>query len=69
MKAIRRCTTTICAFLPLILITGIIGQVISAIPMVIVAVLLASLLECFYVLPGHLNHGMNSKKNVKIIQL
>lgn len=53
--------TTICAFLPLILITGIIGQVISAIPMVIVAVLLASLLECFYVLPGHLNHGMNSK--------
>ena len=27
--------TTICAFLPLILITGIIGQVISAIPMVI----------------------------------
>jgi len=53
--------TTICAFLPLILIAGIIGQVISAIPLVIVAVLLASLLECFYVLPGHLNHGMSMK--------
>jgi multidrug efflux pump subunit AcrB len=53
--------TTICAFLPLILIAGIIGQVISAIPLVIVAVLLASLLECFYVLPGHLNHGMSVK--------
>jgi multidrug efflux pump subunit AcrB len=53
--------TTICAFLPLILISGIIGQVISAIPLVIVAVLLASLLECFYVLPGHLNHGMSIK--------
>ena len=53
--------TTICAFLPLILISGIIGQVISAIPLVIIAVLLASLLECFYVLPGHLNHGMSIK--------
>jgi multidrug efflux pump subunit AcrB len=53
--------TTICAFLPLILIAGIIGQVIVAIPLVIVAVLLASLLECFYVLPGHLNHGMSVK--------
>ena len=53
--------TTVCAFLPLILISGIIGQVISAIPLVIVAVLLASLLECFYVLPGHLNHGMSVK--------
>ncbi len=53
--------TTICAFLPLILIAGIIGQVISAIPLVIVAVLVASLLECFYVLPGHLNHGMEIK--------
>lgn len=53
--------TTICAFLPLILIAGIIGQVIAAIPLVIVAVLVASLLECFYVLPGHLNHGMRIK--------
>ena len=51
--------TTMCAFLPLILIGGIIGQVISAIPLVIVAILIASLMECFYVLPGHLTHGMN----------
>jgi len=51
--------TTMCAFLPLILIGGIIGQVIAAIPLVIVAVLIASLMECFYVLPGHLTHGMN----------
>ena len=51
--------TTMCAFLPLILIGGIIGQVIAAIPLVIVAILIASLMECFYVLPGHLTHGMN----------
>ena len=62
--------TTICAFLPLILIAGIIGQVISAIPLVIVAVLLASLLECFYVLPGHLNHGMSIKyKGFRLYQI
>ena len=53
--------TTMCAFLPLILITGIIGQVIAAIPLVIVSVLMASLIECFYVLPGHLTHGMNMR--------
>ena len=54
--------TTICAFLPLIFISGIIGQIISAIPMVIVAVLIASLIECFFVLPGHLCHGMALRK-------
>ena len=51
--------TTICAFLPLILVTGIIGQIIAAIPLVIVAILIASLIECFYVLPGHLYHSMS----------
>ena len=46
--------TTISAFLPLFVISGIIGQIISAIPLVVVAVLMASLVECFLVLPGHL---------------
>ena len=50
--------TTIAAFMPLFLISGIMGQIISAIPFVVVAVLLASLLECFYVLPGHLSHAL-----------
>ena len=55
--------TTICAFLPLMLISGIIGQIISAIPLVIIAVLVASLIECFYVLPGHLYHGMANARS------
>ncbi len=46
--------TTISAFLPLFVISNIIGQIISAIPFVVVAVLIASLIECFFVLPGHL---------------
>ncbi|MEM6490656.1 MAG: efflux RND transporter permease subunit, partial [Pseudomonadota bacterium] len=46
--------TSICAFLPLLVISGIIGSIISAIPMVVVCVLIASLIECFLILPGHM---------------
>ena len=48
--------TTVAAFLPLFLIKGIIGVIIAAIPMVVVAVLIASLIEVFFVLPAHLAH-------------
>jgi len=47
--------TTISAFLPLLMISGTLGQIIATIPMVVVAVLIASLMECFLVLPGHLS--------------
>ncbi len=50
--------TTIAAFLPLILISGIIGTILSAIPLVTVSVLVASLVECFLVLPGHLRGAL-----------
>ncbi len=51
--------TSICAFLPLFVISGIIGQIIVAIPMVVVAVLIASLVECFFVLPAHLRGALS----------
>lgn len=47
--------TTIAAFLPLLMISDVMGQIIAAIPMVIIAALLVSLLECYLILPGHLN--------------
>ncbi|MGR8949495.1 MAG: efflux RND transporter permease subunit [Gammaproteobacteria bacterium] len=50
--------TTVAAFMPLFLVSGIMGQIISAIPFVVIAVLIASLIECFYVLPGHLSHAL-----------
>ena len=57
--------TTVAAFIPIFLITGIIGQVIEAIPLVAIAVLIASLIECFFILPGHLSHALkNKKKNI-----
>lgn len=46
--------TTCAAFLPLLLMTGVLGKFFAIIPKVIVAALCASLLECFFVLPGHL---------------
>ncbi len=50
--------TTIAAFLPLILIGGVIGQIIREIPIIVVLALVASLVECFLVLPGHLRHSI-----------
>ena len=50
--------TTIAAFLPIAMIGDIIGQVVIAIPFVVVAVLIASLVECFWVLPGHLREAL-----------
>jgi len=49
--------TTGAAFLPMFLISGRIGDVMVAIPLVAIAVLIASLIESFLILPGHLSHG------------
>jgi len=50
--------TTIAAFMPLFVVGGIMGQIMSALPFVVVAVLIASLVECFLVLPGHMRHSL-----------
>ncbi len=46
--------TTIAAFLPLLMVGGIIGNILRAIPIVIICVIVASLFESFLVLPGHM---------------
>ena len=51
--------TTVAAFLPLMLVGGRIGNIMIAIPMVIVSVILASLIESFFVLPGHLRNAFS----------
>ena len=55
--------TTACAFMPVFFMTGLVGQIVGAIPFVVVAVLLASLFECFLVLPGHLRHAFAGKSD------
>ncbi|SEH06969.1 efflux RND transporter permease subunit [Candidatus Venteria ishoeyi] len=49
--------TSIAAFMPLMLVGGIIGHILFAIPLVVIAVILASLVESFLILPGHLRHS------------
>ena len=54
--------TTIAAFLPLLLITDTIGAIIRTVPIVAVAVIVASLIECFLVLPGHMRHALEGEE-------
>ncbi len=50
--------TTQVAFFPLLLVEDRIGQIMSALPFVVIAVLTASLIECLLILPGHLRHAV-----------
>ena len=46
--------TTIAAFVPLLMVGGFIGQLLFQIPLVVICVIAASVVECFLILPGHL---------------
>ena len=48
--------TTVAAFVPLLFIPGGVGEVWSALPVIMIAVLLVSLVESLLVLPNHLSH-------------
>ena len=50
--------TTVAAFLPLMMVGGIIGNILGDIPFVMVAMIAASLLECFLILPAHLRGAL-----------
>ncbi len=63
--------TTIAGFAPVFLISGVIGQVIEAIPLVVISVIIASLFECFFVLPGHIKMALieeakNRRKRINL---
>ncbi|CUH67193.1 Toluene efflux pump membrane transporter TtgH [Thalassovita gelatinovora] len=50
--------TTIIAFFGLVAIGGRFGDLIGDIPFTVIAVLLASLVECFLILPNHMSHAL-----------
>ncbi len=58
--------TTVAAFLPLMLVGDVMGQVLFAIPLVVVMVILASLFECFLVLPYHLKQSFQSARQRQV---
>ncbi|MBT8422350.1 MAG: efflux RND transporter permease subunit, partial [Gammaproteobacteria bacterium] len=57
--------TTIAAFAPLLAIAGPTGSVLFAIPLVVICVVIASLIECFVILPGHLRHSLEGTAGEK----
>jgi len=48
--------TTVAAFMPLLIMTGVIGSFFAIIPKTVTVALLASLFECLIVLPAHFLH-------------
>jgi multidrug efflux pump subunit AcrB len=53
--------TTVIAFAGLIVIGGRFGDLIADIPFTVIAVLIASLAECFLILPNHMRHALASQ--------
>lgn len=49
--------TNVAAFLPLMMVGGIMGNILFSIPLVVICVIIASLIESFLILPGHLRHS------------
>ncbi len=41
-----------------------IGQIMGVMPIVVIAVLIASLIECFFILPGHLAHTLQPRRKL-----
>ena len=57
--------TTIAAFFPTMLVGGVIGNIMFDIPLIIICVIIASLVESFLVLPGHLRHSFRTLHHAK----
>lgn len=57
--------TTVAAFLPLFVIGDIIGTIISAIPMAVCTALVASWIECFLALPGHMKVALKTSEKTR----
>jgi len=60
MPVVAAMLTTTAAFGPILLVGSTIGQIMGVLPVVVVAVLIASLVEVFFVLPGHLAHSLGA---------
>ncbi len=52
--------TSVIAFFALVAVGGRFGSLIKDIPFTVIVVLLASLIECFLILPNHMSHALQS---------
>ncbi|MFQ5822557.1 MAG: efflux RND transporter permease subunit [bacterium] len=65
MPVISSSLTTIAAFLPLMLMGGIIGQFLKIVPIVVTLALLASLFEAFFILPSHIAEWSRKHNHIR----
>ena len=56
--------TTLAAFIPVLLVGGAMGDIILILPTILLCVIIASLIECFCVLPGHLKRSLEKVKPI-----
>ncbi|MEM8796488.1 MAG: efflux RND transporter permease subunit [Pseudomonadota bacterium] len=61
MPVVAASLTTAAAFAPILLIGDVVGQIMGVIPIVVICTLIASLIECFLILPGHLAHAFKER--------
>ena len=54
--------TTAASFGPILVIGDTFGQIVRVLPIVTLAVIIASLVECFLILPGHLAHTLRPRE-------
>lgn len=57
--------TTVAAFLPLMLVSGPMGKILGDIPFIMICVLIASVVECFFILPAHLRNAFTHDSGKK----
>ncbi|WP_347832499.1 efflux RND transporter permease subunit [uncultured Planktomarina sp.] len=57
--------TTVIAFFGLVAIGGRFGDLIADIPFTVIVVLIASLAECFLVLPNHMAHSITNSNSIR----
>ena len=58
--------TTVAAFLPLMLVSGPMGKIMFDIPFIMVCVLIASVVECFLILPAHLRNAFTHETGHRV---
>ncbi len=57
--------TTIIAFIPLMFVEGVMGKLIYILPVVVIAAVVASAIEAFLILPGHLQAWTTDEEDAK----
>lgn len=67
MPVIATVLTTIAAFLPLLLMGGVLGKFMGIIPVVVSLALAASLVECLFILPAHISEWGASRDSAQAV--